>query len=414
MSGIVTARLENGLTIVAEPIGGVRTAAVTWFVPGGGAEDPPDQLGRAALWHELLMRGAGELGSREQADAFDRLGCGRSVSAGTYFMRIGASMLGDRLCESLPLLVGMVRQPRFDEAAIEPAKDLAIQAIESLKDDPQERAMIAARRRHYSTPHNRSGLGEIEHIERMTRHQLATQWAAIAKPRRSIFAVAGAIEPSAVVDQLRKLLAGWEGGTPEPVTGSGGPRGSAHEEDPSNQVQIVLLHDAPSEAHPDSILEKVVINVLSGGMSGRLFTEVREKRGLCYAVSASYRGDRDFGSGLAYVGTTPERAQQSLEVLLAELERINTPGGAITSDEFERAIVGMKSRLVFSGESTSARSAALASDQHRLGRARTLDELAQQVDRITLDQVNAYLRRRSLGALTIQTLGPTPLKPPAR
>jgi predicted Zn-dependent peptidase len=189
-------------------------------------------------------------------------------------------------------------------------------------------------------------------------------------------------------------------------------RGYEHEADPSNQVQIVVVHDAPSETKPESMLEKTVVSVLSGGMSGRLFSEVREKRGLCYSVSAGYRGERDFGGVTAYVGTTPEKAQQSLDVLMQELGRVQLPDGRVTRAEFDRAIVGMKSRLVFSGESTSARAAALVSDYHRLGRARTLAELASEVDGVTLDRLNTYLSERRLGRVTVQTVGPSALVMP--
>ena len=184
-------------------------------------------------------------------------------------------------------------------------------------------------------------------------------------------------------------------------------------EDGSNQVQIVLVHDAPREADDESMLERVVVSALSGGMSGRLFTEVREKRGLCYAVSASYRSNRDFGLVTAYVGTTPERAQTSLDVLVEQLERMHTPEGAVTESEFERAIVGLKAGLVFSGESSGARASALASDYHRIGRPRAMEEILERIDAITLERVNEYLARRSMGRPSIVTLGPEPLTPPA-
>ena len=115
---------------------------------------------------------------------------------------------------------------------------------------------------------------------------------------------------------------------------------------------------------------------------------------------------------LGYVGTTPERAQESLDVLMAELRRVNTPAGRITPEEFQRAMVGIRSGLIFSGESTGARAAGLAGDMHRLGRGRTLDEIAAQYEAITLEQVNAYLARRELGPVTIVTLGPGELKAP--
>ncbi|XVJ60688.1 MAG: insulinase family protein [Tepidisphaera sp.] len=413
MASIETVVLSCGMTLVIEPIAGVRSAALSWLVPGGAAEDPADRLGRAAVWQEMLMRGAGSLDSRSQADVFDRLGCSRSVSVGGMTMRIGATMLGDRLKESLPLLVDMVRAPKLDEDSVEPSKDLALQAIESLKDEPQERAMVALGARHHRAPLNRSGLGTAEGIQALTHHELAHGWKAAANPGRSIMAVAGSVDPVALRRQLEQLLGGWSGGHPEPALGGEAPRGYAHETDESNQVQIVVAHDGPKESEPDAVLEKVVASVLSGGMSGRLFSEVREKRALCYSVSAGYRGERDFGTVTAYVGTTPERAQESLDVLFGELERIGTPAGRVTSEELGRAVVGMKSRLVFSGESTGARAGALVSDQYRLGRARSLRELADAVDKVTVDQVNAYLARRKLGRVTVQTLGPASLKAPA-
>lgn len=413
MGKIETFTLACGATLIVEPLDGVRSAAITWLTGGGAAEDAPDRMGRAAVWQEMLMRGAGALDSRAQADAFDRLGCARSVSSGSLTMKFSATMMGDRIADCLPLFVDMVRKPSMNADGVEPSKDLAMQAIESLKDDPQERAMVALTQRHYPEPLNRSGLGTPEGIDALTHEELAEGWTKTAGGSRSIIGVAGAVRPEAVRAQFEALLSGWSGGSAEPSRSTTSPRGYAHENDASNQVQIVLAHDGPTEANSDAVLEKIVASVLSGGMAGRLFSEVREKRALCYSVSAGYRGERDFGTITAYVGTTPERAQESIDVLYGELERIGTPAGRVTPEEFARAVVGMKSRLVFSGESTGARAGALASDWHRLKRARSLAELAEQVDRVTLDQVNAYLARRKMGRITVQTVGPSALRPPA-
>ncbi len=413
MSEIVVHALECGATLVVERMPSVRSAAVSWMIPGGSACDPDDGQGRATMWVELLLRGAGTLPSRDQADAFDRLGVSRSVDLGSYNLRIAAGLLGQHLPATLPLLVDMVLRPRMDDDAIDPCRDLALQAIESLNDDPQERASHLARERHYPAPINRSGLGTPEGLAALDGRRLRDEWAAQALPRGAILAFAGDVDPAAIAASLDGLFRQWRGGVAEPALGPAAPRGYHHEDDPSNQVQILLLHDAPPESHPDSILEKVVVNVLSGGMAGRLFTEVREKRGLCYAVSAGYRGDRDFGSLSAYVGTTPEKAQQSLDVLHDQLAMLETPQGRITPDEFARAIVGMKSSVVFSGESSGARAATLAADIRRLGRPRSLEEIAAQIDAVSLDAVNDYLARRPMGRCTIQTLGPAALEPPS-
>jgi len=413
MSSITTRTLRCGTPLIVEVMSGVRSAALAWLLPVGSASDPAPLEGISSLWSELLLRGAGTRSSREHADAMDRIGASTVSEVGSHTLRVGTTTLGSRLHEAIPLLADMVLRPLMEESAVEPCRDLAQQALESVADDPQERASLLLRERHHPTPLNRSGLGTVEGLKAITHRDLVLGWPRAAVPQRSIIAAAGAVDPDALVTLFDALLVGWTGATSEPAIGPTPPRGYAHEEDDSNQVQVLLAYDAPPEPDDSSVLERIVLTVLSGGMSGRLFTEVREKRGLCYAVSAGYRGDRDYGVVSAYVGTTPERAQESLDVLAAELLRITTPAGAVTPEEFERARVGMKAALVFSGESTGARAVGLAGDYRRLGRARSLEEIAVRIDRVTLDELNAYLATRRLGLTTIQTLGPKPLKPPA-
>lgn len=398
------------MPLITEVMPGVRSAAVCWLLPAGSAADPGPKEGLSTLWSELLLRGCGPYDSRGHADAADKLGASRVAEGATHTMRIGSTMLGERLLDTLPLLTDMVLNPHMDAAAIEPCRDLALQALDSLKDDPQERAMLAARRHHHPSPFNRSGLGTAEGLAAVTRDDLVNGWRGSATPRRSIFAAVGAIDPAAIQSTLNRLLAGWKGDTAEPKAVATPPRGYHHDDDPSNQVQIILAHDAPAEPEAACVLERLAISVLSGGMSGRLFSEVREKRGLCYSVSAGYRPDRDYGTVTAYVGTTPERAQESLDVLVAELHRL---AEGVTPEEFQRAKVGMKSGLVFSGESTGSRAGSLAADQRKLGRPRSLEELAAAIDAATLEELNAYLKTRRMGTVTVQTLGPKGLRPPA-
>lgn len=410
MSGIETIELQCGMALVVERIAGVRSLGLTWFLPVGTARDPDDRIGASAMWEELLCRGAGSLDSRAQADAFDRLGVSRDADAETFGHMISATMLGSRLTDALPLIIDMGLRPRMDADAVEPARDLCIQAIESLADDPQERAMKLLREKHAPAPINRSSLGTIEGLEAVTADQLLPMWRERALPKGAVLALAGDVDARKAAAQLNALLAGWTGAASEVTWGKSTTRGYHHEPDQTNQAHIAIAWDAPSENEPGCWPERVANSVLSGGMSGRLFTEVREKRALCYSVYASYGADAKYGRGLAYVGTTPQRAQESLDVLMAELNRINTPAGKVTQAEFDRAVVGMKSRLVMSGESTSARAGALARDWRKIGRARTLAEMAQQVDAVTLGQVNDYLGRRSLGEVTIVTVGPDALK----
>ncbi len=401
----------NGLKIITEPMSGVQSAALRWLVPAGAVFEDIHNLGTSSVCAEMLMRGAGALDSKAQADAFDHVGALRDISNSIRYTQLSASMIGHRMHESMGMLVDIIRNPMMSSESFGPACELATQAISSLADDPQQRTILAARERHLPSPFGRNTLGTIEGVESLTHDALVKWWSGHAKPDGSVISVAGDIDPQRVIEQIESLTSDWNGSVKQPDAGEEPPRGYAHLEDESNQVQVLIVHDGPHEGHADSMLEKMVISVLSGGMSGRLFTEVREKRGLCYSVSSSFRADKERGVVSNYVGTTPERAQESLDVLMSEILRIGE--GNVTDEELTRAKTGLKSRLIFSGESTGARASAIAADQLNLGKPRSLDTIIEQVNAVGLDELNAYLMRRKIGVPTIQTLGPDALSAPA-
>ncbi len=415
MGVIETYRLSCGLSVVVEPMANVGSAGISWLIPAGSALDPAGREGLSAMWSHLVLRGAGDRDSRAQADALDALGVSRGSDVQTFSVEVTATMLGARVVDALPLLVDAVRRPRMEGEGVEAVRGLCLQALEGVQDDPQERVMLALRKRHSPDPIGRGPYGTEEGLTGASRDEVVEGWRARARPRGegAVFAVAGAVRGKDVVEALERLTAGWEGEAARVQEGAAAARGYEHEEDETNQVHIAMAFDAPPEGSEDSALERVVGAVLSGGMSGRLFTEVREKRSLCYSVHATYGADKTYGRMTAYSGTTPERAQETLDVLWGEMSRLNGKGGGVTREEHGRAVVGLKSRIVMSGESTGARAAALAQDWRKLGRCRTLDDLVASVDGATWEKVNAYLERRTLGRATVTTIGPQALRPPA-
>ena len=399
--------MGNGLELVAEPIEGMQSLAMTLLVPAGVASEPESGQGASAMLAEMICRGAGGLSAREHSDALDQLGVQRSTSVQTRHLRVGATMIGAKADQALPRLFDMVTRPNLSQDAIEPSRDLCLQSIDSLADEPQQRAMLELRSRHFPQPLGRSPLGQRSGIEGLTLSDLKTFGRSTFVPKGSIVAFAGKVDWPRLKEQVEKLLGDWSGEAEQVHVQEAGPRGYEHMNAETNQVHIGLAYDAPAEPEADSIYQRAAAAVLSGGMSGRLFTEVREKRGLCYAVSAGYMGQKDRGAMLGYAGTTPARAQETLDVFTGELQRLSQ---GVSESEFGRAIVGMKSRLVMQGESSSARAASIASDVYLRGRPRTLDDLAGEVDAVTLEKLNAYLAAHAPGAMTIVTIGPAALE----
>lgn len=414
MSIIYTRTLGSGLRVFAERMPGMKSVGVSWLLGAGTSAEPAGRAGLASVTAEMLLRGGGERDSRRFADDLDRIGASRSVDPTSRSMHVRASTLGDKLGQALPMVVDMVRRPRLDDSTLEPARELALQSIESLEDDPREKASIEAGRRHFPAPYNRSVYGSAEGIAAITLGDVRGFWERHAVAADSILAIAGDVEPAAAADLVESLLGNWAGARPAEPGETPPEGGVGHIEDDSNQVQILLMAHGPTERQErPALLTKFAVNVLSGGMSGRLFTEVREKRGLCYAVSAGYRGDDRFGVVSAYVGTAPERAQQSLDVLVEEMQKLYTPEGRVTPEEFARARIGMKSGVVFHGESSSGRAGAISGDMRRLGRVRTVDEILAALESVTLDELNAFLAGGRLEGVTLQTLGPVRLTAPA-
>lgn len=388
---IETTRLACGMPLIVEPMTGVRSVALCWLLPVGNAGDPEAAAGdgQSVLLSELVLRGAGGRSSRAFSDALDRLGMQRAVSAGSAHLQISATLLADRLDDALPLLVDLVRAPALAEEQLEPVRSLALQALDSLADDPQQRVVLRLRERQLPPPFNRTGLGDRDALERATIADLRAAWARRAVPEGSILAVAGAVETDRVAGALDRLLAGWRGSCAEPTESRPAAGGVGHERSDSAQTHIAIGFRAPTEADPDATLFRLATRVLGGHSSSRLFTEVREKRGLCYSVGATYAGGRDRGMLTIYAGSTPERAQETVDCIAREVERFEA---GIDASEFGRAVVGYKSRLVMSGESSAARAAAAAGDWYRLGRVRSLGELAAEVDRISSLRLNEYVR----------------------
>jgi predicted Zn-dependent peptidase len=173
----------------------------------------------------------------------------------------------------------------------------------------------------------------------------------------------------------------------------------------TSQVQIGIAYQAVEPDAPGWYENALALGALSGGMGARLFTEVREKRGLVYSVAAVSRALRGFGYTLGYAGTTTERADETLQVLLDELRKLSS---GISGAEFERSRTGLLSQLIMQGESSGARAGALARDLFLLGAPRSIDDVKTKVESITLEGVNGFLHDYKPN-FTVLTLGSKPL-----
>jgi len=397
----------NGLTLLCEPMPGVKSAALSIMVPAGAADDPAKLGGSATILSDLVLRGAGQRDSRALTDYLDRLGLQRYSSVSVHHTRFGCAAVGDKVLESIAAYADIIRKPLLPKDGFLASRDLAMQAIEGLRDDPRQQLMVALRRIHLPFPLGRNPMGEMADLKRLTAEKARADWRHRYHATGMIISLAGAVDFKQVKAEVQKYFGDMPAGKVDAIKLRPSAEPVHFIKQKNEQTHIGLAYPSVLETDKDYYQVRLAMEILGGSMSGRLFTEVREKRGLCYAVWAGYSSLKGVGSILAYAGSTNQRAQQTLDCVKAEIHRLQD---GITTAELERAKIGVKSALIMAEESTSARAGALAHDFFTRGRVRTLDEIGKTVDAVTVDSVNAWLARHPAGPFTTVVIGPKMLK----
>ncbi|HEX7003137.1 MAG TPA: pitrilysin family protein [Trueperaceae bacterium] len=402
-SSIRTRRLDNGVTLVFEPMPWLRSLSLALLLPVGSVTDPRGREGSATVLFDWLSRGAGGMDSREFNDRLDTLGVRRGGGAGRETTNFTASMLASALPEALPLLADMVRRPELDEGEFASARELALQELASLDDSPAQRLGELLSAHYFTSAHGRSAYGTREGLESLDPAGLAEDFRSRYAPEGAVIAAAGGVRWEELSALAEEAFGGWQGSPPAmPAVEVETPR-RHHVAAETSQVQIGLAYPGLPPQHSDWYRHTLAMNVLSGGTASRLFSEVREKRGLAYSVHAGARAVRGYGYVVARAGTTPERADETLDVMLDEIARL---GQGVDADELERARTGILSHLVMQGESSGARAAALAHDLYLRGEPRSLAQIKAMVSTVSLNDVNSFLAMQSPPRPTVLTLGP--------
>jgi predicted Zn-dependent peptidase len=399
--------LPNGMVLLGEPMEGVESVAFDFMLPVGAAMLPEGACGAANVISDWIFRGAGPRDNRTLGDALDGLGLHRSESVGSSHLSIGAALESSNLAEALALHADVILRPHLTDDEFEPARQLALEGVLALDDEPRQKVMVELRKRFYPVPLGRSTSGEIEELERLTAARARAIVGSGFDVSQTIFAVAGKYDFQAVCTQVEHAFGGQSGaalGLPKTSPAAGK---YTHIPNDGAQVHIGLMAETVKFTEEDYYDMRVATSVLSGGMSARLFTEVREKRGLCYAIGARYHSLKEAAGIMCYAGTAPEKAQETFDVVVTEFRRL---AEGISPEELERAKIGLKSSLVMQSESSSSRAGVIGSDFYMLGRVRSLNEIKERVDATTVESVLRCLRRRPFEDFTVVTIGPTEIR----
>jgi predicted Zn-dependent peptidase len=401
--------LPNGLTLLVEEMPSVRSVSYELRLPGGVIADTDETVGASLLLAELLSRGAAGLSAQELSTEFEHVGISHGESVAQNYFSLQGSALTESLEKGLKLLSMMVMQPDLPEADVADIQSLLLQEIDAVRDNPMRLALQELTKKFYPSPFNRPLAGEEQGIQYKSVHDAAKKlWQSTFVPHGALLSIAGNVKSEQVKQLVADTLGSWSGkkfDMPRFTSFACGEK--FHVNQDTAQLQIALAYPAPAYGDPHYYAAKVAAGILSGGMFGRLFIEVREKRGLCYSVAARHSATSTYGTMLLYAGTTAERASETLHVSQEVLSRVAED---ISHEELHRVKVNLKASIVIGSESSSSRASTNASDFWHLGQVRSKEEVEKAIEQVSAKDIVNFCEAYPLSQATLLTLGSRDIK----
>ena len=379
--------LDSGATVVTETMHEVRSVSVGfWF--DVGARDEPDALaGTSHFLEHLLFKGTPSRSAKDIADAFDAVGGDVNAFTGKEYTCYYARVLDDDLPMAVDVLADMIRNSNIDPTELESERKVILEEIAMHEDAPDELVHDLFYRSLWDGhPLGRPVLGFNESIGKVSRDEVAEYWHERYAAKNLVVAAAGNLDHERLVEEVQARFANPEGKRTLRADSIPSSRGgvTVHKR-PTEQAHIVIGTPGLHRGHDDRHALAVLDTVLGGGMSSRLFQEVREKRGLAYSVY-SYRSlFADAGSFAVYAGTTPQNAETVIDIVRSEIDSILRDG--ITDAELARSKGHVKGALVLSNEDPGSRMNRLGRQQLTTGEILSTDELIEKFEALTMDDI---------------------------
>jgi len=405
--------LPNGLTVVVreDPTVGVMAAAL--HVRAGSLFETTDTAGITNFLQRVMLRGTQRYSAVALTEAIEDLGGTLDATGDVEYGEVNGTALARNWEPLLRLLAEVALRPTLPADEVERERRLILSAIQSRGDTPFQRAFDSVLNDLYGPhPYAWPSVGRRESVERISRDMLRAHYGAVYRPDRMVLGVSGHVPAAKVVRAAARLFKDLPAAaaTPRPGAPEATPRGGRRlVERPVQQAQVLVGYLGPSLLQPDYAATRVLATVLGGGMSGRLFRELRDQRGLAYSVGmlGSFRTGPSFL--VSYLGTAPPNAEAAETGMLGEIDRVR--GEPVTERELARAKAYLLGNLAMDRR-TNARHTWYMAFFEVIGAGWDFPErYARAVEAVTADDV-ARVARRYLTQPTVIVLQPP--KAPAR
>jgi predicted Zn-dependent peptidase len=408
--------LDSGVTVLVDPMTEVRSFSLGFFVRTGSGDEPAERQGLSHFLEHLLFKRTRRRSNVAIARAIDRLGGDVDAFTTKEYTGFYGRTLDARFAEALDLLADVVLAPAFTADDVEVERGVILEEIGEANDNPEDLAHENLVRAFWKGhPLGAPILGTAETVGAIRKRDLERYYASRYTPRNMIVAVAGRVDPDEVIRAVERLFRRRPAGGRDRAVPERRPR--PHSEvvvrprRGLEQAHVCIGLAASSHTSTRRHAAALLDVVLGGGMSSRLFQEVRERRGLVYTIGSALSAYRLGGYEAISAACAPKNLRRVLDVTLRELRKLKR--GGVTGRELSRAKENLTGNMVLSLESTVSRMSSAARQELYFGRIASPEELIAKVEAVTADEVGEEAGRvvdgKSLSVSVVGDAGPRAL-----
>ena len=384
-------RLANGITVLSHHMPHLETVALGIWVKAGARDEASEENGIAHFLEHMAFKGTKRRTAQAIAEEIESAGGEINAATGMETTTYYAKVLKHDWALALDILSDIFTESVLDPDELERERDVILQEIAAANDAPDDLVFDLAQQASYGDhPLGRSILGTAELIGGVSRDRILTWRGRNYWGSRMVVAAAGNIDHRELAEEAERLLGHVAAGDAPARQAPAFAGTSQTVEKPLDQAHVVLAFAAPGYRDPDIYVLQILSSILGGGMSSRLFQEVREKRGLCYSVFSFGSAYEDAGQFGVYAATSPEH---SSDLMSLTSNVMLSAAGHVTDGELARAKAQLKASLVMNLESASARADQIARQYLAFGRVPAIGTLVARIEEVSSEQVRSLAQR---------------------
>jgi len=385
--------LDNGLRVVSEYVPYVQSVSIGLRIDAGSRDETDELAGISHVLEHMLFKGTARRTARDIAEVMDAVGGQIDAFTSKEYTGYGARVLPEHVPLAMDVVADMLLNSLLDEKELELEKGVILEEYRSVEDAPEEYVHeLFSKVMWPDHPLGRSVIGFPEVIKRLTPSDLQTYLDTHYAPDRMICVAAGNLDHDAFVAETARWFGGMTGRGPlRQLQSVASQAGETRLDRPLEQSHFCMGVDGVSESDPDRWAARVLSLLLGGGMSSRLFQEIREKRGLCYNVASETVSYREGGMFIVYADTNPQQMEEVRE--LSRVELLNAAQNGVTAEELIRAKNQVRAGTLLSLDDTGSRMNRLARSLLYHDRVIPLQELVDYVEAVTVDDCGRVAQR---------------------